>query len=215
MSFRLRSEAKDAESAGSGLPPKPSKAGSAGRGGARKRGKEYPRRECSARSVLCSDEGKHRVRLYAGHISGALPRAPSSTQAPYHLPSRQRQGAFTPLRLLSKRNPLRWAFVWFGRKFEGDTNAERTQNGTHHPAGDTPGQGGHPDACEGCRPDRHRLPVLQRAGQGDRAGGRPGQGAVRAEGPGAQPESAHHAGPHGEDHRRVRQQAGGGLRAHQ
>ena len=57
-------------------------------------------------------EGKHRVRLYAGHCSGALPRTPSSTQAPHHLPRRQRQGAFIPLRLLS--NETRCAGLSFG-----------------------------------------------------------------------------------------------------
>src|SRR5699024_7670228 len=100
-------------------------------------------------------EGKHRVRLYAGHRSGALPRTPSSTQAPYRLLRRQRQGAFIPLRLLSKRNPLRWAFVWVETNRERSVNAEREKNGDHHPPSNTADQRPHPGQGTGAWPDRH------------------------------------------------------------
>ena len=70
------------------------------------------------------DEGKHRARLYAMHCFGALPRTPSSTQVSYRSPRRQRQGSLATLRLLSKRNPLCWAFVWLRRRMEGGTNFE-------------------------------------------------------------------------------------------
>ena len=76
-------------------------------------------------------------------------------------------------------------------------------------------KGAHPGQGAGAGPDRHRLPVSLWAGQEDRPGGRSGSGAVRTESPGAKPEPAHHPGQHGEDHRSVRRQAGGGLRPDQ
>ena len=83
--------------------------------------------------VFTAPAGKNLPYGRASIASGAIhrpqfrgpapPPAPSSTQAPYHLPRRERQGAFIPLCLLSKRNPLRWTFVWLGRKFERSTKS--------------------------------------------------------------------------------------------
>ena len=85
-------------------------------------------------------EGKHRVRLYAGHRSGALPRT-------------------RPLR--GKRR----------------SHAESKKERDHHPAGDAPYQENHSGAGKSRWPDGHRLPVLQRIGKRNRAGGRAGAGA--------------------------------------
>ena len=85
-------------------------------------------------------EGKHRVRLYAGHRSGALPRT-------------------RPLR--GKRR----------------SHAESKKERDYHPAGDAPYQENHSGAGKSRWPDGHRLPVLQRIGKRNRAGGRAGAGA--------------------------------------
>lgn len=78
----------------------------------------------AAQGTELGDEGKHRARLYAMHCFGALPRTSSSTQVSYRSPRRQQLGSLITLRLLSKRNPLCWAFVWLRRRMEGGTNFE-------------------------------------------------------------------------------------------
>ena len=59
-----------------------------------------------------------------------------------------------------------------------DANCEDKEVGNHHPAGDTSYQGDYSGACQSRWPDGHRLPVLQRIGKRDRAGGRVRTGAV-------------------------------------
>ena len=53
--------------------------------------------------------------LLARQALSQLSYTPSSKQASYHSFPRKRENSFTPLFLLSKLNPLRWASIWFGR----------------------------------------------------------------------------------------------------
>ena len=57
------------------------------------------------------------------------------------------------------------------------SNAESKKERDHHPAGDAPYQENHSGAGKSRWPDGHRLPVLQRIGKRNRAGGRAGAGA--------------------------------------
>ena len=57
------------------------------------------------------------------------------------------------------------------------SHAESKKERDHHPAGDAPYQENHSGAGKSRWPDGHRLPVLQRIGKRNRAGGRAGAGA--------------------------------------
>jgi len=104
-----------------GFPPKPSASGF-GRRRTSDRESELCRWRRSEGFVVRLDDGQHRVCLVCGnaaalpsaYLRGAAPH-PSSAQSPHR--SEHPAGKGIPnsasLRLLFKRNPLRWAFVWF------------------------------------------------------------------------------------------------------
>ena len=76
---------------------------------------ESPLRPRCVRPPLPEGEARHSppsIGAAAGNPSvtaGAVPPPFSSAQAQYRAPHRKRRGLLTPLRLLSPRDPLRWA----------------------------------------------------------------------------------------------------------